>query len=331
MASQQSSSSSSVQSSKSFSGIENPEALATLMALIDQLKTGGTDVMKTQATNKQLGIDKTLASLGDYTKSKAFTDSLDLITASLNKSLEAQKPAIQRAVEGAGTSASSMQGLLSQRAATDASLQAGALGAEQAKAYGQITAQLLSGLNTATSQSDPAVAALIQALDLTRISRQESSAVSSSVSQGSSTDSGGGGGGSGRSAGSTVGSSRGTGQPQAGLFDDYQPSYVNYSNPNNGQWLSTAGDNEYDWNTGTHSPAYSDSNGTYTWEATPPSYTGGGTQDTYNWNTPSSYSNSSSEWNNPYIGSNSDSYETPTYDWGSTNNSSQEWYNPYVE
>ena len=258
-------------SSTGFSGIDNPEALATLMSLINQLSSGGTDTMKKQATEKQAGIDLTKATLQDFTKSKAFGDAAALIQSSPDRALEAQKPAIQRAVEGAGTSASSMQALLSQKAAADASTQAGALAAEQAKSYGAITAQLLSTLNSSASQMDPAVQALIQALDLTKVSRQSSTSNSQGTSSSTTTPdapsgggySGGGGssgggsysGGGGASlmdlndlmklAGSTPVSTGSTGLSGYSTPTIGKDGTITWSDPyaSTGQWSSTGGGN----------------------------------------------------------------------------------------
>lgn len=59
----------------------------------------------------------------DYTKDKAFQDAVDLVSQSLQNSMEKNMPAISKSIQGAGTSSSSMQGLLSQKLATDASQQ----------------------------------------------------------------------------------------------------------------------------------------------------------------------------------------------------------------
>lgn len=215
------SSSSSTSQSTSFAGINDPQALAALQALIATLASGGTDLMKTQAEAKKAGIDQINTALGDYKKSAAFEDALDLVTSALDKALLAQKPAITRAVQGAGTSASAMQGLLATNAAEAASVQAGALGAEQAKAYGQITSSLLNTLMNATSTTDPAVVELIKALDLTKISTQQSTSSSNSIGTASAPAGTQGGGGTTRtysSGGSGVSGGSGDGM---GLFDNY--------------------------------------------------------------------------------------------------------------
>lgn len=327
MASQQSSTSSSV--SSGFSGINDPKALEALQTLIEQLQSGGTDAMKSQAASKKAGIDQINAALGDYKKSAAFQDALDLVTASLDKALLAQKPAITRAVHGAGTSASSMQGLLAQNAAEAASTQAGALGAEQAKSYGQITASLLNTLVNATNSSDPAVTELLKALDLTRVSQQNSTSVSQS--QGSSTDpvqqqqqSSGGGG----RAVSTGGGGAGTGNTTGGgLFDGYNSNSSVYQPANDGFSFSSSERDLYGTPGGV---GFAD---TISWDAvdsSPSSNVDRSNESSYDWGNISF--SGSPEWSNPYISSSSDVYQAPEYDWNSIPSSSgtDEWYNPYL-
>jgi len=126
----------------SFTGIQDPETVAAIkQALLTTAAKGDNPNSSSSGTSTEVAkIDSTLA---DYTKKAAFEDAAALIQQSLNKSMESQRPAITKAIEGAGTSASSMQALLSQKLASQASIDAGALGAEQAKAYGNISANLL--------------------------------------------------------------------------------------------------------------------------------------------------------------------------------------------
>lgn len=283
MASSQSSSSSS--QSSAFSGINDPQALAALQTLISQLASGGSDAMKSQAASKKAGIDQINAALGDYKKSAAFQDALDLVTASLDKAMLAQKPAITRAVQGAGTSASSMQGLLAENAAESAATQAGALGAEQAKSYGQITANLLSTLMSATSTTDPAVSELLKALDLSKVSTQQST--SNSFSSGSSSDpvqqqqSSGGGSRTMSSGGGSM-SSGGSSSSGGGLFDGYDPYAYTQQSTGGGGWLSSGGNNDASvWNglqisnDGSEGPTYAytePSGGSYSFQNTSDPY-----------------------------------------------------------
>lgn len=165
-------------SSSSFSGIQDPEIRTLLKGLVTQMNSGGTAGQKEAKAAK----DKTVAgldeALGNYSKQSAFTDSLALIQQSLAKTMEANKPAIQKAIEGSGTSSGSMQALLSQRLATDASTQAGALGAEQAKAYGQIATNLLNTRGGLTNGVDQTLDPMTKILDLLKISTQQSSSTS---------------------------------------------------------------------------------------------------------------------------------------------------------
>ena len=192
--SQQSSSSSSVATSKSFTGIQDEEALTLLKNLIKQLATGGTDQQKEANAERTQTIQDTRASAADYTKDKAFKDAADLVSQSLQNAMEKQMPAISKSIQGAGTSSSSMQGLLSQKLAADSSQAAGALGAQQATAYGGITANLASVLERLTQADSTTENSLINALALLRNTVSDSNSVSSSYSQGNSTSTSSGGG-----------------------------------------------------------------------------------------------------------------------------------------
>lgn len=164
-------------SQSSFAGIDNPEALGILMDFIRQTAGGGTEEQRRQRAERNTQIASTRGTLGDYTKEKAFTDAVDLMAQNLRKSLEANMPAISRSIQGAGTSASSMQGLLSQKLATESAQAAGALGAEQAKSYGNISAGLQGVLEMLT-RIDPSIEAnLLKALELTKVSSSYGSSV----------------------------------------------------------------------------------------------------------------------------------------------------------
>lgn len=183
-------------SSNSFTGITDPNALAALQTLISQLASGGTEADKKTSADRKQTIADTRATAADYTKDKAFSDAAALISQSLQNSLEKNMPAISRSIQGAGTSASSMQGLLSQKLATDSAQAAGALGAEQAKAYGSISTQLANVLENLT-KADPTLAnALTNALSLFKNTTSSSTSQGTSVGASQQSSSGGGGGGS---------------------------------------------------------------------------------------------------------------------------------------
>lgn len=74
-------------------------------------------------------------------------------------------PALQKAIEGAGTSASSMQALLANKIAQDTALNSAALGGEQQKAYAQSRAQLAALLEAFTRPQNTVENTLIQALN----------------------------------------------------------------------------------------------------------------------------------------------------------------------
>jgi hypothetical protein len=93
--------------------------------------------------------------LTQFSKSAALTDSAALVNRQAQTERQRNMPAIQRAVEGAGTSAGSMQALLSQKFIDDTALSSAALGAEQAKAYGGISASLASSIAQMAAAGDP--------------------------------------------------------------------------------------------------------------------------------------------------------------------------------
>ena len=77
-------------------------------------------------------------------------------------------PAIAKAIEGAGTSAASMQGLLAQKLATDSAIRAGALGAEQAKSYASAITSLAGLLEALTRPDNSIVNSLLSALQIAK-------------------------------------------------------------------------------------------------------------------------------------------------------------------
>lgn len=177
-------------SSSSFGGIENPQALEALSILISQLQRGETPGQKQQG-ERNTEITRTRELSRDYSKGAAFLDAENAVNQALRKSQEANMPAITKAIQGAGTSSSSMQGLLAQRLATESAQAAGALGAKQAVDYGQISANLQGVLEALTRTNDPGTEALLKAVGLMKVDRSTSSQQSTQ----SQSSSGGGGGG----------------------------------------------------------------------------------------------------------------------------------------
>lgn len=177
-------------SSSSFGGIENPQALEALSILISQLQRGETPGQKQQGERNN-EITRTRELSRDYSKGAAFLDAENAVNQALRKSMEANMPAITKAIQGAGTSSSSMQGLLAQRLATESAQAAGALGAKQAVDYGNISANLQGVLEALTRTNDPGTEALLKAIGLLKVDRSTSSQQSTQ----SQSSSGGGGGG----------------------------------------------------------------------------------------------------------------------------------------
>lgn len=164
-----------------------PEALAALNMLIQELMSGGTNEQIAERIKRQQTQDLVNALLSQYSKGAAFGDAKGLMALNLQKAMEENMPSIQRAIEGAGTSASSMQGLLSQKLARDSALAASALGAEQAARYGQIASSLSSTLEALTRQNSPVTDAILKALDIAKGSVTNSSRITNDSSTSSAT------------------------------------------------------------------------------------------------------------------------------------------------
>jgi len=163
--------------SESFSGISNPEALASLLSFI---KTGvnGNPQYQAQLARRQGVAGEVSNLMAEYSKQAAFRDADMLMQQNLQKSMEAQMPAIMSAIQGAGTSASSMQGLLSQKLAQDSAMQAGAAGAAQATAYGNIAANLSNTLEALSRIDNSGTTDYLKALELLRESTSKSTSSS---------------------------------------------------------------------------------------------------------------------------------------------------------
>lgn len=144
----------------------NPLAQQSLDALIRMLLRGRAPGYSTRQRESVMPLLQNL--LQDYSKQNAFGDAQGLMALTLQKAMEQNMPAISRAIEGAGTSAGSMQALLAGNAARDASLAASALGAEQAKSYGNISANLMQLLETVSRPDTAIMGALVQALNVAK-------------------------------------------------------------------------------------------------------------------------------------------------------------------
>lgn len=160
-ASGQQSNSSFTEENVSLLSTENQKALDTL---IQQLLGGGTPGQ--QKNNKERDLVMTMVQdlLQQYSKQQAFQDASGLMALNLKKSFQSNAPAIAKSIEGAGTSASAMQGLLAQNLANDSALAASALGGEQAKAYGNIQTNLGSLLENLSRPDNTIINALTNAL-----------------------------------------------------------------------------------------------------------------------------------------------------------------------
>ncbi len=232
-------------SSSSFSGIANEEALASLLDFVKKSAGGGSESYKQQLANRQAEARKISQISEDYSTEKAFSDAAQLMAQQLRVSLEQNMPAISRAVHGSGTSASSMQGLLSQKLATETAQAAGALGAEQAKAYGNIRANLANTLEAISRINTDGEQNYLKALELLKVSTSQSQQSSSSRQQSNAQSVSGGGGFSGGSSNyNTYETEDGRSITEAGPFTSISPARDSYAySPYN----LSGGDDEYYW------------------------------------------------------------------------------------
>ena len=143
----------------------DPNSMKTLQEFIAQLMSGGTANQKGEIQKRNAMTQFVTNLLGLVSPQQANADAQGLMSLNLQQSMEKQMPALQKAIEGAGTSASSMQALLANRIAQDAALNASALGGEQQKAYAQSRAQLASVLEAFTRPQNTVENTLIQALN----------------------------------------------------------------------------------------------------------------------------------------------------------------------
>lgn len=145
-----------------------------LAKLLQQLLAGGTPEQNKQRAAREREIVDTRDIRQDYSKQAAFADAAGLISQQQRLALEELVPSINRAAEGAGTSAGSMRALLLQDAATKAAEAASAAGVKTAVDYGQIAAGLSNTLEALTRPSNETTDALLKALEISKGSRSES-------------------------------------------------------------------------------------------------------------------------------------------------------------
>ena len=146
----------------------DPATQEALNTIIQQLLGGGTIDQQESNRKRQALISFVEQMLGQYSKQAAFDDASNLMKYNLQQSMEKNMPAIAKAIEGAGTSAASMQGLLAQKLATDSAIRAGALGAEQAKSYASAITSLAGLLEALTRPDNSIVNSLLSALQIAK-------------------------------------------------------------------------------------------------------------------------------------------------------------------
>ena len=162
----------------------DPTGRAALTELINSL-LNGTNKVANQYRDARLSEIKTNQSArGDYTKSNAFADAQNAMNANLAKALEQAMPTLTAGIDAAGTSGSAMQALLTQQAAESAAQNAAELGLNAAISYGQIQAGFGDILERLTAEGDPAVNQLLQALNISKGSMENTRSSGTSTTTG---------------------------------------------------------------------------------------------------------------------------------------------------
>lgn len=119
--------------------------------------------------------------LSGFTTNRAFSDAAGLMEQRSQVEREKNAPVIQKAMEGAGTSAGSMQALLAQRDASNTATAASALGAEQARTYAGATTNILGSLAALVASGDPQAKILTQILGLKSQERGQEAATGANL------------------------------------------------------------------------------------------------------------------------------------------------------
>ena len=206
-------------------------SLAALRSLIGALQSGGTQEQRASSAKRNQITSLTEQLLGQVSPDQAFTDAKGLMALNLQQALEKNMPAIQRSIEGAGTSASSQQGLLAQQLARDSSLAAAALGADQAKSYANNRVGFANTLEALTRPNNEVTNALINALQIAKgavvDSVRNTSSNTSSSESGTSTQTSNTGPSSSTTT-HTPTDSTGGGSSSSGITSSSVPSYQDF-------------------------------------------------------------------------------------------------------
>lgn len=146
----------------------SPQDAAALSLLIQQLMGGGTQQMAEDRARQVQEIQAIQQQRQGYTKDAAFGDAQGAMSQQLRLSLEKIMSTLVRGAEGSGTSQSSMRALLAQQGAMQAAESSAALGLKAAGDYGQVSNGMSNVLSSLLNSADPAVAALLNALNISK-------------------------------------------------------------------------------------------------------------------------------------------------------------------
>jgi hypothetical protein len=160
--------------SESFQGIDDPEALSVLKAAIKQFAAGGDAASREQRARRLAELDRVAKTYGDFSKEAAGADAAGAVAAQMREAMERNMPAVQKATQGAGTSAASAAALYSNDIAARGAEAAARVAADQMAKYGSISAGLAQTLEAFTRMDNSNNQNLLEALGLMRVGRSTS-------------------------------------------------------------------------------------------------------------------------------------------------------------
>ena len=164
----QSGSTSSTQVTNTSTQNMDPQSLAALQLLIQQLMGGGTQAMANDIAARKGEVNAVKQQRAGYSKDAAFSDAQGLMAQTMRRAMEQLLPGILRGAQGAGASQSTMRALLLQDAANKAAESSAAQGLNASVQYGQIGANLSQVLEALTRPDQTVNNALMNALSIAK-------------------------------------------------------------------------------------------------------------------------------------------------------------------
>ncbi len=203
----------------------DPNTQNAINQLVNTLLSGGTANQRAELAKRSQSAGVIDELLQAVSKENAFNDAEGLMAQEMRKTLEKENPALRKAVQGAGTSAASMQGLLANDIAARAAEASAAQGALQERAYATERSRLAGIMESFTKPQNLVEDSLIRLLTGVRQNNVQENRTESNQTQfaegrgGSGSRAGGAAGGSGAAGGAARGAEGGLIRAVPNTFD----------------------------------------------------------------------------------------------------------------